>query len=280
MDDPLVFRPGTIGEALQTLRKHPDAVLWGGGTWFMAPDGRWPEGTVPSVVVLSGIREMRRVVRSQAFIDLGGAVTIGRLRDLSPGSLPAIVRACADASAPPPLDNLVTLGGALATPRSIAPLAAALTVADARVELRRPGGSRWIPVPQLRGDEGDLDLVPEEVVTRIRVPIAERSRSMLRTFAGASDHAPELTVALLARVDREVVATVRAVAIARGEATLRARDAESDLGGRRIPLTGRERRSFVAQFEALPAYGTHLNDLGRARLSNAVDEFLRSLSVV
>jgi CO/xanthine dehydrogenase FAD-binding subunit len=149
---------------------------------------------------------------------------------------------------------------------------------DGWAELRRQGKSRWAPLGQLRDRNGSMRINETELVTRIKIPPREWTHWMLRTFGSPFPPGlPSLTLAGAAIMDKTGIHEFRFSVVIDGRAQIRLREAETDLAGRAVPLTERDRRAVMSALEDHEFYGSRLDDLGRWRAGNGLREFLLSL---
>ena len=268
-DDSRILIPQTVGELLQTLKLFPEITIWSGGTHLML------HGSAQRYVALHDIAELRRVVRSARWVDIGSAVQLGRLRETGQRFLPLPVLQALDRVGPPHIANLATAGGILCVPGVVYPISTALGLVDAEVELRRTGGNRWVSLPSFQQDGPQLR--DGEFVSRIRLQL--RSWSLWRLMHFGSSYpggAPGFAVAL--DRDKRAIADARLLLTTGGARLFRLLDAENDLAGQALPLTERELREVISRVEAvLPAKTPRLTRhqiaeslrgvLGRARRS-------------
>jgi CO/xanthine dehydrogenase FAD-binding subunit len=179
---------------------------------------------------------------------------------------------------PPPVRNLATVGGAVCVPGTILPVAAALQIIDTSVELRRHGNSRWVALSQLRDAGGAVRIGEDELATRLRIPLRNWTHWMVHSY-GAVFPPPQPSLSLVgaASLDKTGISEFRFALIINGELQIRLREAETDLVGRAVPLTERDRRTVLATLEDNPFFGSELDDLGRWRASNGLRRFLLRL---
>lgn len=241
-DDGRVLIPQTVGELLQILKQFPEITIWSGGTHLML------YGSAQRYVALHDITELRRVVRSARWVDIGSAVRLGRLRETGLRFLPAPVLQALDRIGPPHIANSATAGGILCVPAVVYPLSTALGLLDAEVELRRAGGNRWISLPSFQQDGPQLR--DGEFVSRIRLQL--RPWSLWRLIHFGSSYpggAPGFAIAL--DRDKRAIAETRLLLTTGGARLLRLLDAENDLAGQALPLTERELRAVIARVETV-----------------------------
>lgn len=262
-DDGRVLIPQTVGELLQILKQFPEITIWSGGTDLML------HGAAQRYVALHDIAELRHVVRSARWVDIGSAVRLGRLRETGLRFLPAPLLQALDRVGPPHIANSATAGGILCVPAVVYPLSTALGLLDAEVELRRTGGSRWVSLPSFQQDGPQLR--EGEFVSRIRLQLRPWSLWRLTHFGSSyPGGAPGFAIAL--DRDKRTIAETRLLLTTGGARLLRLLDAENDLTGQALPLTERELRAVIARVDAaLPA---RMARLTRHQITESLRRFL------
>lgn len=266
INTPGALEPTTLSELLQILKREPDIPIWAGGTWWMDRNMRRTR-----LVALHGVAELKRVVRSEVRVDVGAAVPVARLREVGGKFLPPLLITAMDRLGPPPVRNVATLGGALCIREGILPVAVALQLLDARAEIRRLGHTRWAPINK-------VDIVPGEVLTRIRIPLRTRTHWILHSFGPAYPFgSASLTVAATATVEKTSLEEIHTAILINGIQFIRLREAESEVVGRSLPLTERDLRTILGALERERAFGNDLDDLGRWRAVSTLRQFLRTL---
>jgi CO/xanthine dehydrogenase FAD-binding subunit len=273
--EPSVSFPATLSELLQLYRRSPEALLYAGGTYVLSHrPGRFL--ALPSTVLsIQDIEELGRVSRTERMIELGAGMTIARTLQLGEQNIPPALFAALGSIGPPAVRGIATLGGNLAIPARLMTSVPVLILLDARLELRRQGGLRWLPVSRFHLPDGRLDLKPGEVITKIRVPLQPWSGQMFRRFGTElSPESEPLTVCGLVRVSNGIVEEIRLNGTASGRTLLRSRTMEAELVGRRIPLSYREVESAADAFGELPG---GLSDIQRDRFMRLLTWFLLNI---
>lgn len=233
--------PDTISELLQTLKKRPSALLYAGGTQILReqPDRfiRLPS----EIIELRHVEELQRISRTEKYVEIGAAVTIGALLELSARVFPDMFYQAIRSITRPGTAHLATVGGNLCVPDAIMTLTPVLHVFDTQVELRRQGKSHWLPLSRFRNESGKIALEPGEVMTRIRIPIKSWEHSRFYNYGAAylPDTNP-LTFAAVAETEKDILADVRIALAVGGKHLIRQRELEAELVGRRVPFQQRD----------------------------------------
>jgi CO/xanthine dehydrogenase FAD-binding subunit len=270
-----VYFPETMGELLQIHRREPRALVYAGGTFVLSQRaGRFAD-LPPAVISLQEVEELRRVSRTERYVELGATVPIRQILHLGENNIPGALYEALRNIGPPAVTGLATLGGNLAIPGRIMTAVPVLTLLDARAELRRQGGSRWLPVGRIHRADGSLDLQPNEIITRIRTPLYPWTTEVFRRFG--SELAPDsdpLTFCGLARANNRIVEELRIIGSVGQPRLLRNKSMEAELVGRRLPLSDRDVR------QAMDAYGAPddgLSPIQRDRFRRLVQWLLLNL---
>ena len=272
---PKVYYPDTLSELLQLHRRSPTALLYAGGTYILSQrPGRFLE--LPSIVLsIQDVEELRRVSRTERMIELGAGMTIAEILQLGQQNIPPALYGALGSIGPPAVRGIATIGGNLAVPARLMTAVPVLMLLDARIELRRHGGVRWLPLSRVHLPDGRLDFKPGEVITRIRVPLQPWSGELFRRFGTElSPESEPLTVCGLVRVSNGIVEEIRLNGTASGRILLRSRTMEAELVGRRIPLSHRDVESAGEAFGELP---TQLTDIQRDRFMRLLKWFLLNI---
>ena len=160
------FKPVTLEDAIAF--KNEKTVIVQGSTDF----GVWrtKRNFVPeSILSLDGIDGMAEIEVANGMLSVGGRVSLARfeevVRDLVPAMAPIM-----DRFGSPQIKNAGTLAGNIANASPIADTLPFLFVMDARLELN---GQRVVPIREFYLGYKKLDLRPNELITRILIPLPE-----------------------------------------------------------------------------------------------------------
>ena len=174
-----VLVPDTLDDALAALDERPDATLVAGGTDLMV--GINAGQVRPDHVIAIG-----RLTRSQWFNISETHATFDAglpYSELVTGSLAEHVPILAQAArtiGSPQIRNAGTLGGNLGTASPAGDGVAALVALDADVVLQSVDGTRSIPVADFITGPRATVRAPNEIITRVSVPIVRGPQEFLK----------------------------------------------------------------------------------------------------
>lgn len=125
----------------------------------------------PTVICsLNLVPEAHTLKESEGVISVGARVTLNELEHFMRGRIPEFAQLL-KIFASPQIKNKGTLVGNVANASPIADTLPFLFVADAEVELLGPQGSRRVNINRFYTGYKQLDLLPEELIARILIPI-------------------------------------------------------------------------------------------------------------
>jgi CO/xanthine dehydrogenase FAD-binding subunit len=274
-DQSTVYFPDTLGELLQLYRREPQALLYAGGSYLLSQRTTRFAVFPPVVISLQDVEELRRVARTERYVEIGAALPVRQILKLGKNNIPLALYSALRNIGPPAVIGLATLGGNIAVPGRTLTAVPVLSLLESRVELRRQGSNRWVPVGRMHRSGGTLELEPGEVITRIRIPLQPWTLQLFRKFGSelAPDSEP-LSFCGLVRSSNGIVEELRIIGSAGQPDTIRNKEMESELVGRRLPFGHRDIRTAVA------AYGPKIESLSaiqRDRFVRLVHSFLAGI---
>lgn len=206
------FAPDTLEAALDALGT-PDAVAVAGGTSVGLLLG---QGLLePSALVWLGrIPELSVLEVVDGLVSIGATTTLATLAG-NPrvrASAPALADAAASVGNTR-VRAVATIGGALAHADPRQDLPPVLLALDARVDVLGRQGHRRLGVDELIEGFMSTALLPDEIITRVQVPLHDgRRSSYLRFTPGSADDYPTVAAAAAVTV-ADGVPTAAALAI-------------------------------------------------------------------
>ncbi|MBK9141103.1 MAG: FAD binding domain-containing protein [Candidatus Melainabacteria bacterium] len=172
-DGKQAYIPVSVEETLALRQEHPDALLVAGGTDVSVNlnKGRIELKkviTLANVKGLSGIE--RRSHGGRDYVVVGASVSLKELEEYMAGLEPELDYIMWVFGSPQ-IRNAGTLAGNIANGSPIADTTPYLMAMDAEVEVRGSEGSRRIGFGELYTGYKKLSLHPDEIITRIHVPL-------------------------------------------------------------------------------------------------------------
>jgi len=165
----LYLRPETLDEAVQVLASSEGQILAGGTDFFPALGDRPVTGTV---VDISGLGELKGVVREPIYIRIGGLTTWA---EIVKTPLPRCfdgLKAAAREIGGIQIQNRATVAGNLCNASPAADSVPPLLALDAEVELASQSGTRRVPLAEFIVGNRKTLRQPGEILSQIFVPRA------------------------------------------------------------------------------------------------------------
>jgi xanthine dehydrogenase small subunit len=168
------FAPATLAEAI-AFRKEQNATIVQGGTdvgvWINKRNYR-----APAMLSLAKIESLKELREEDDAIVAGANVTLSQLEAFVRDRIPELYKILSIFGSPQ-IKNAGTLVGNIANGSPIGDTLPYLLVADASLEIN--GGERSVPINSFYLGYKKFDLAPDEIITRVRVPIV---RDTLRLY--------------------------------------------------------------------------------------------------
>jgi len=269
----LSFFPTSYSELFNAWNRYPKAVPYAGGTALIRDQGRRIL-ELPSIILsLEKLEEMRRISRSERYMEIGAMAKLSRIIALGK-IVPVTLRRCLESIAGQQLRNMATIGGNLCCSGGCLDTAAALMALDAQYELRSAQSSRWIASSRFICAPGQTVLKPQEILTRIRVPLDDWDYSIYKKFEGQVGHSK--TVIFLARTQKNMLSDIRIVC--KIDIPLRNKESESLLAGKHLPLGRKIAADFIENWKAFLSRQENIDELSRQEIVNFIEMNIGNLS--
>jgi CO/xanthine dehydrogenase FAD-binding subunit len=282
---PAVFTPETLSEALEIYRRNPKCVLWAGGTSLMSRLRGYPSHDGRDILFLGGVKEFKRISRTERYIEAGCMVSIERFLTIGQHILPRVLTEAALHIGPAMLRNQATIGGNLCHPKLRLNLASALLVLESQVEIRDAQAvkhqTRWVPIQKLYRRDGSLALLGSEMVTKIRIFFEEGTFQFFRTL-GHPFFQPDQTVifSVFAKQEKSVISEFRFSLTYPEIDVIRSREIENAITSKDLPLTTKEILGISKQVrEIAQGYSTKISGLQVERTCRAMETALQQINI-
>lgn len=246
------YKPASLAEAIEFKAAHPKCVIVQGATDF----GVWcnKRGFVPEAVLsldaVPGLDELR--VEGDE-LHVGGRTTLASLEEFVAGRIPQLAQIL-DRFGSPQIKNAGTLAGNIANASPIADSLPFLYVTGATLELSGWTAVRSVSIEKFYRGYKTLDLQPDEIITRIRIPLPASADSLRLYKVSKRSHLDisSFTAAILMRRRADQIESVRIAYGGVGPVVLRLPKTERFLAGRPFALETFEEAGPVARSEITP----------------------------
>jgi CO/xanthine dehydrogenase FAD-binding subunit len=239
-----VFFPATLPELFTAWGRFPDAVPFAGGTGLIKEQESRYLLTLPSnILALDRLDELHRITRTERYLEIGAMVKLNEIIHLGK-IVPRCFTQALRGIAGPEVRNLATIGGNLCHAARRLDAAAPLIALDARYELRTALASRWISASRFSSLPGPLVMNPQELLTRIRIPLEPWNYAKYQKFRDdGGENGSRGSMVFIARLEKDILTDLRVVFA--GESVLRDKNSEAVLSGKRLPLDRRDLNHFI-----------------------------------
>lgn len=168
--------PANLQDALEIKNSYKDAVIVSGGTDVCV---YWNKrGMEPKTLLsLANVAEIRGITADAKVMQVGARATLAELEEFVSSRIPEFANILWLFGSPQ-IRNAGTLAGNIANGSPIADSPPFLFVMDAEVEVASVQGTRRININQLYKGYKQLALEPNEIITRIHVPIPQADETL------------------------------------------------------------------------------------------------------
>jgi len=245
---PVIYSPSSLQDLLRIYNLNKDAVIYAGGTWSLLNKESDNFNLKGSVINIMTVDELKKINRTDRYLELGATVSISRILELGKSVVPKALYQALRQLGPPQIRNMATIGGNICVSNRKMDLFPILNLHDAQLELKRQkdlrsprrllkGDSKWIAAARFIDSEGKVNMSPGEILTRIRIP---NENWEYQSYTKTGSLSSPLVFAGLASTDKYVITDFRICFSTSKERIVRNREIEADLIGRRLPLTRKE----------------------------------------
>jgi xanthine dehydrogenase small subunit len=237
-------KPMDLASAVAFKREHPNTVIVQGATDF----GVWRtkrDFQPGAMLSLDGIDGLSDVTIEGDTLVAGGRVSLARFESAVRELVPAL-SGIMDRFGSPQIKNAGTLAGNIANASPIADTLPFLFVTHAVIELTGSDGARHVPIREFYKGYKTLDLRPDEIITRIRIPLPRDGETLRLYKISKRSHLDisTFTAAMLMKRTDGRVDTIRIAYGGVGPVVLRLAKTEEFLAGRTF-----DRDTFAAAGE-------------------------------
>lgn len=172
-----VHNPANLAELTLLRNRLPKALLWAGGTAIMSNLRKYPASDGIDIIFLGNVQELKRISRSERYLEIGSQVTIEQVLKVGQHILhPVFARACRE-SGSYVIRSQATIGGALGIEHLSLNIPTALSVLDSQIEVRnsvhKRNNSQWIPVHRMFNRNRERNTLQPAIITKVRILLEE-----------------------------------------------------------------------------------------------------------
>ena len=265
-----VFFPSSLNELWNHWNRHSGGILFSGSAaWMQTQTSRL--FSMPDVVLsLDNIDELRKIDRTERYLEIGSMVTLNKILTLGK-IVPEALALSIKSTTTNLMRNLTTLGSCICRRSTPEPVLASLTALDSRYELRSVSQSRWVTASQFSALSSAAMLAPQECLIRIRIPLESWDYTLCRDFSAkeSGNNGNEFAV-FLARIHKDILSDVRL--IFSGTTILRDKNSELALIGNKLPLDKRTTENFIHVWQDHLSAIEGRSDFQKAKLLNFIEQ--------
>ena len=167
-NDQQFFRPATLSEVFDLLQEAPEAEFVAGGT-DLGLEFSHHRKQVSVLISLESVAELKQVIQTPEFVDIGAAVPLSHIEENLRGIFPALDEMLYWFAARQ-VRNRATIGGNIGTASPIGDLPPVLLALNTEVRLARAGGDRTMPLANFFKGYRQTELQPGEVIVSVKIP--------------------------------------------------------------------------------------------------------------
>jgi len=165
--------PKTLNDLISASSRFPNAIFWAGGTFIMSRNDYYPTRESKDIISLREVPELRRINRTDRYLEMGCMVTFEQMLTVGKQVLPGLLQMTLEQTATMIIRKQMTFGGAICTRGVRLALSGTLATLQAEIEVKTSLGpkteTQWIEIERLYNKQGVLQLKKNDLVTRIRV---------------------------------------------------------------------------------------------------------------
>lgn len=244
-----IYQPSNLTTLLQQYRTMPKATVFAGGSYLLMNEQEKYLSFTRDIITVDGIDELKRISRTERYLEIGSAVTLNRLLEIGKHIMPRALFLAIRQIASYQIRNRATLGGNLCVPDQRMDCYPVLLLMDVHVEVRSAAGSKWINLNQLVDSNNALSLSSGEIVTRIRIPTEQPDVQVYRKI-GSRSLSPYTSLSFtgLAKIQKGSLNGFRFCFGGMKDVIVRNKQIEAELTGRKLPLSKKDISAVMEDF--------------------------------
>lgn len=246
------FNPVTLEELVAFKAQHPNTTLVAGGTDINVVCNK-RDVEPPVIVSLSNLPNLDSITLTENGLMAGAKVLLSELEQALAERVPEFHDILVVFGSPQ-IKNAGTLAGNIANGSPIGDSIPFLMAMDAQVEVQGQYGARKINMNNLYTGYRQLDLKPDELITRIHIPLPQPDEHLKLYKISKRKHLDisSFTAAVRMRLRGESIDEIRLVYGGVGPVVLRLTKTEAFLLGKPFTLETMESAGTLARQEIAP----------------------------
>jgi len=272
-----VYRANSVTE-IQTLLRNISGISVAAGCTEIARRQTGRALSLPThVLSIAGIPDLCSVTKTERYIDFGACVTLASLLELGRKNLPEVLFDAVSGIANPAVRSLATLGGNISAKGHRLSTFAPLLALDARLEIKTPTDTYWVPMTRFFSNTGKEQPGFPECLCRIRIPVEQWDIALYRR-TGKPCLVSDTTASFvfLVKTQKKVLTDIR-IAWA-GKFFFRKREFENLIIGRTLPLSEKDMVNLMDKSELFFDQLLFPESYNRACFLNLLEDSLRLLT--
>ncbi|AEF83144.1 FAD binding domain-containing protein [Leadbettera azotonutricia] len=241
-----VFFPESFQELFGFWGRFPDAVPFAGGTDLIRNQVKRVPVLPKNILCLEKMADLKRITRTERYLEMGAMVGISEIINLGKIVPPILAKTLSGISGPA-LRNIATIGGNICHKERRLDATAPMIALDAHYELRTSSTARWISASRFSSLPGPPALAPQELLTRIRIPLDQWNYSVYRKFKSPGSNESGGVIVLILKTQKDTLTDLRIVYS--GNLIMQDRNSEARLIGKQLPLDRKEALSFLESWK-------------------------------
>ena len=270
--------PSTLSEALELLSSSNGAWKpFAGGTDLMVllEAGKLPQ---TNYINIWNLKELRGIEVTDDHVSLGALTTYTEVQDskVLREEFPMLSRAASETGGLA-IQNRGTLGGNIVNASPAADSPPALLAYDAELELVSRQGARWVPYHGFHTGYKEMNIRPDELLARIRLPRTTRGRKQYYRKVGTrkAQAISKVCIAALAQINDDRIDDARIAFGSVAPIPLRCTRTEGVLQGQKLDREIIEKAKAELAREIVPIDDIRSTKNYRLRVAlNLVEDFL------
>jgi len=268
-----IFFPLSYSELFTSWNRFPEAEPFAGGTGLLREQGRKIFALPPIILSLDRVEELQRISRTERYLEIGAMAKLSQIAALG-NLVPKALSRCLQNIAGQQLRNMATIGGNICYPGRCLDSAAVIAALDGQYELRSGQSSRWVSAARFFSPVGKNALNPQELLTRIRIPLDIWDYTSYKKFEGQANQSR--TAVFIAKIQKNILIDIKV--IYKTDLIWRDKNIETKLIGKGLPLNRRIAAEFVEHWDSFLAGVNSIDPLSRKEMTNYIAMNVYNLS--